>query len=669
MSVKMNRNTQIVGAKTEAVRHAAAHLRRDMDHIFNETAEPGCRIVLAEGRTQKEGFRVGISEGSIQIEASDDLGFIYGLYAVSENFLGIHAFWFWNDQKFDRREEICLPEDYHLESEPFLVKYRGWFINDEVLLHTWYVDREKDKPWEMAFEALLRCGGNMVIPGTDKNSRIYDELACRMGLWVNHHHSQPLGAEMFARAYPGLEASYDLYAEKFHGLWQEAIEKQQGKKIVWTLGFRGQGDVPFWEGDERYQTDEARGKLVGDLIRKQYDMVRAADPDAVCSTNLYGEIMELYQKGCLALPEDVIKIWADSGYGKMVSRRQGNDNPRVCSLPDRKEDANGIYYHVSFYDLQAANHITMLPNSPEFVQGELTEVLKRGGDDFWIINCSNVKPHVYYLDFLAKMWKDGKVDIGRHRKEYTEKYYGGEGSETVADRIADYFSHAAVYGKHEDERAGEQFTNYVARMLVNQYMKNSGERSVDMLWAADYGTLEEQVRWYRSVCEPADLSYREYLTACEASDAEFTGGCRELFRDSVLLQAQIHSYCFRGAVYVCRSLQEAFTGDYRKAFYFAGKARKAYLAADQIMRSREHGKWHGFYENECLTDMKQTAWVLEGFMSYVRALGDGPHYYEWQRDYLYSEEDRRVMLIMNMENHLRDEELFALMETVMDELE
>lgn len=71
---------------------------------------------------------------------------------------------------------------------------------------------------------------------------------------------------------------------------------------------------------------------------------------------------------------------------------------------------------------------------------------------------------------------------------------------------------------------------------------------------------------------------------------------------------------------------------------------------------------HGFYENECLTDIKQTAWVLEGVMSYVRNLGDGPHFYRWQREFLYPEEDKRVMLVMNMENHLRDEELFALME-------
>ena len=107
-------------------------------------------------------------------------------------------------------------------------------------------------------------------------------------------------------------------------------------------------------------------------------------------------------------------------------------------------------------------------------------------------------------------------------------------------------------------------------------------------------------------------------------------------------------------------------GNYQGAFYRAGKARKEYLKADSALREREHGKWQGFYGNECLTDIKQTAWVLQGFMAYLRALGDGPHYYRWQREYLYAEKDRRVMLIMNMEKHLRDEELFALMEAKLE---
>ena len=82
----------------------------------------------------------------------------------------------------------------------------------------------------MVFETLLRCGGNMVIPGTDRNAGKYAGLASRMGLMITHHHAEPLGAEMFARVYPELTASYDLYPEKFHTLWQEALERQKDRK-------------------------------------------------------------------------------------------------------------------------------------------------------------------------------------------------------------------------------------------------------------------------------------------------------------------------------------------------------------------------------------------------------------------------------------------------------
>ena len=41
------------------------------------------------------------------------------------------------------------------------------------------------------------------------------------------------------------------------------------------------------------------------------------------------------------------------------------------------------------------------------------------------------------------------------------------------------------------------------------------------------------------------------------------------------------------------------------------------------MRAREHGKWHGFYENECQADIKQSSWVAQTLMGYFRVLGDG----------------------------------------------
>ena len=78
----------------------------------------------------------------------------------------------------------------------------------------------------------------------------------------------------------------------------ERDRNAEGEKTVWNLGFRGQGDSPFWANDPEYDTDEKRGALMGELIEEQYRLVKEADPEAVCCTNLYGETMELYRAGC-----------------------------------------------------------------------------------------------------------------------------------------------------------------------------------------------------------------------------------------------------------------------------------------------------------------------------------------------------------------------------------
>ncbi|MCM1261383.1 MAG: glycosyl hydrolase 115 family protein [Butyrivibrio sp.] len=667
MKIILNRNTDIQGALTPAVHRAAAALRRDINKVFMESSLAGAVIRLVRAEMGREQFALKAVDGCLEIRSSDERGFIYGIYEVSRSLFGVTDFWFWNDQRFAPVEKVELAADYCFHSKPCAVKYRGWFINDEVLLHAWKVERKEDLPWEMAFETLLRLRGNMVIPGTDRNSEKYRSLASAMGLMITHHHAEPLGAEMFARAYPGLNPSYAEYPEKFQVLWKEALKVQEGMEVIWNLGFRGQGDCPFWENDKQYETDEARGELLSSLIRIQYDLVKETDSGAVCCTNLYGEIMELYQKGFLHLPADVIKIWADNGYGKMVSRRQDNHNPRIPALPEPgNKEHNGIYYHVSFYDLQAANHMTMLPNSPYFVAEELEKVLKRNGGDFWIINCSNIKPHVYFLDLIAAIWRDGSVNVDEHRKSYTECYYGKENAKRAESCFAQYADYAVQYGEYADEHAGEQFVNHVPRMFISQVMKDRSRLCGGMLWATGEKSLKEQVEWYAAICAKGAAGYEKYLKECECVCGEMSGQGKILFEDSLLLQVRLLFHCYQGAFLISQSILAVLKEEYQQAFYLAGKSRREYLAADNAMRSREHGKWHDFYANECLTDIKQTAWVMEGFMSFVRNLDDGPHFYKWQREFLYPEEDRRVLLILNMDNHLKDWELFELMEEKWD---
>ena len=89
---------------------------------------------------------------------------------------------------------------------------------------------------------------------------------------------------------------------------------------------------------------------------------------------------------------------------------------------------------------------------------------------------------------------------------------------------------------------------------------------------------------------------------------------------------------------------------------------RGYHLAYRAMQDREHGKWVGFYANECQTDIRQTAQLCGYLMSYARNKGEGTHFYAWMQEFGESAAESRVQLLLNTGRHPTDEELFALME-------
>ncbi len=658
----LNHNTKLINEMDEnkAVKLACERFQRDKNMTLTTSVDDGKQIFLKQESLPQEQYRIQVSETAIEIFGADARAFIYALNFLSETYLGILPFWFWNDQQIEKKECVEIPCGIY-KAPQMKITYRGWFINDEVLISHWDAGISSEYPWEMVFEALLRCGGNLVIPGTDKNSKKYAVLASDMGLMVTHHHAEPLGAEMFLRAYPNLEPSYLKHEDLFEKLWREAIERQKKEQVIWNIGFRGQGDVPFWENDSAYDTPEKRGELISSIMQKQYHMVKEQVPGAVFCTNLYGEILELYRQGCLKIPEDVILIWADNGYGKMVSRRQGNHNPRISALPQEGDlGRHGTYYHVSFYDLQAANHITMLPNSMEFVEQELNDAMEHGITDLWMINASNIKPHVYPLDFIANLWKEDALSAEQHRTRYIYQYYAKQSKEEdlvqMEHCIRRYAQVTLPFGALEEEHAGEQFYNYVVRDFICGWMKDGAINAIEELfWCAKKHYFKEQLEWFEEKCKQTYEQFDQLYCSCN--------GIKEnkLWEDSILLQVKIHRYCLKGCLLFASAFHEYKKGRYKKAFFLLGNAAEAYEKADNSMRMCEHDKWNGFYGNDCLTDVKETAYCLKRLMGYIRNLGDGPDFYNWQREVTYAENDRKVVLITNMENHMTDWELYLAM--------
>lgn len=659
MAFKLCRGTAVICENDSMpVNNAVSILRRDIEKRFyatdNEKNE--IRLTKASG-LESEDFIIIVSEDNITVSAGDELGFVYGLLYISEKFIGIQPFWFWMDSRIEKIDFSEIECGQYRAAKP-IIKYRGWFVNDEVLLMKWSIDGDRIEPWKMVFEALLRCGGNTVIAGTDKNLAPCSRIASEMGLWITHHHAAPLGAEMFVRAYPNEKPNYAENPELFHRLWEDGVKSQRDMKVIWTLGFRGQGDCPFWSSDSSglFNTPEKRGRLISDIIGKQSELVRKYVKNPILATNLYGEVTELYEKGYISLDDDIIKISADNGYGKMVSRRRGIESGRVSSMPTHPINHGGIYYHVSFYDLQAANHITIFPGSVDFVNRELDGVLEMNMTDCWIINCSNVRPHVYFLDAIREKWFGRSISDEEHSREFADAYFGG--SEEIARAYSDYHDAMIRYGDEEDELAGEQFYTENVRVLTHAIINGNEGGVSELKWLTGDCRTGEQVERFTGLCRDNLDNISRFYSRCLRVSASLCGNAKTLFDATLLMQTAIHYYCTRGVVAFGDGYREYERGEMKNAFVRFGDSAEEFRAAEKAMRGSEYGVWRNFYQNDCFADIKHTSYMAEKLMGYVRERGDNSHHDKWYRDVVYSPEDRYVYTLLVTDNHMTDDELY-----------
>ncbi len=660
------------------VQNAVEMLRRDMKKVFvsdgvQDEYRNNCIILKQCDDVESESYLITITDAQMIIGAADDLGFVYGLLHISEKYLGIKPFWFWMDQQIATKESVLIDEGEYT-SPKYAVKYRGWFFNDEVLINKWNINGDKMLPWKMAFEALLRCGGNMAIPGTDKIALCNRRLASDMGLWITHHHAEPLGAEMFARAFPDKNPNYMEHKELFHQLWEEAVIAQKDMKVIYNVGFRGQGDCPFWSSDSSnlYDTNEKRGRLISEIIELQKNIVKKYVKTPVFCTNLYGEVMELYSEGCVELGDDIIKIYADNGFGKMVSRRRDNHPGGVEALPTNPADTSGIYYHVSFYDLQAANHLTMLPNSVQFVNDELNLVREKNACEYWIINCSNVRPHVYYLDAVRKKWCGREIDDIVHSKEFVWDYFSIESMqenaiveqmlrEDVAWCYENHYRIAPAYGSRAYEHAGEQYYTENVRMFVNHLVRNQMGTLKGVVWCTGEKELREQLRYFGDTIRAVQSELNEYHSICSRTAEGLCGIEKQRFQGTVLLNANIHYYCAKGFLMFEQACYDYLDKKYKEAFLGLGKAAQYFDKADEQLHSTEYGVWKGFYSNDCFADIKHTAYMVRKLMGIVREYGDNARHDKWYREATYEKEDREIYTQLVLDNHMEDWELFEAM--------
>ncbi|MBR1586155.1 MAG: glycosyl hydrolase 115 family protein [Clostridia bacterium] len=636
---------------------AVGILRRDMRETLTKGGTDNVIRVALDDALPPERYTARVTEREILLTCGDDLGAVYALLSVSERGLGVQPLGWWIGLEPKKRECALIPCQ-SWQSPAYKVRFRCWFANDEVLFTGWHSDEAaRVGVWRRLFETILRCGGNMVIAGTDReyDGRMLNDIALDMGLWLTQHHTELLGARMFARVYPDLQPSYTLYPDLFEGLWREAAEHYKGRRVVYAVGFRGQGDRAFWHDEGGFDTDEARGAMISRVIRRQMELVRAVSPDAVFATNLYGEMMALYRQGHLHIPPEVIRIWGDNGFGRMVSRRQNNHNPRTDAMPAADEPGqNGIYYHVSFYDLQAANHITMLQIPPQMIADELRAVLDRNGGTLWNVNVGSVKPHVFMLDLIRRMWTEGSYQADRAAKEFAETYLG---CADAAPLLTGYAESAVHYGPHADDRAGDQYYHFPLRALARALLRGETDQAVPSLaWAAGLDSYRDQALRLARVAEPGIASWGRYEARCRQVIAGQGEDAATRMRETLLLPAVIHRAGCEGLYAFCQACVHALNEETLQAYLWTDRALRANREALAAM-GQTRGRFAHVFDNDCFVGVGLTCQVLSGVRAWLRIRGDGELLYDWEKRYLIAPEETRVMLQTHRTAQLSDDEL------------
>jgi len=139
----------------------------------------------------------------ICLTGADVRGTIYAIYQFSQMVLGTDPMYLWTDKLPERRNSITLPADFAKVYPSPVIKYRGFFINDEDLLSGWIPGSKSERTgialrvWDNIFETILRLKGNMIVPGTwifPDDAQV--EAASKRGLIINQHHAIPLGVNV-----------------------------------------------------------------------------------------------------------------------------------------------------------------------------------------------------------------------------------------------------------------------------------------------------------------------------------------------------------------------------------------------------------------------------------------------------------------------------------------
>ncbi|HEY9535046.1 MAG TPA: glycosyl hydrolase 115 family protein [Mucilaginibacter sp.] len=454
--------------ETAPVRRAVTDLLRDLNTVFgqpstlvNELPKKGPVIVIATGDSYKghlpaakgwEAHQLYADKGRIVLNGADMRGTIYAVYSFSELMLGVKPLWFWASEKPNHKEHVVLAANYKKVFKSPDIKYRAWLPNDTDLLSPW--QKLSDDNYQALFEAMLRLKLNTlegVIAGKEsfvppfkpgKDAATGQER----GLVTTGHHLNIFGstygywADYWQKVrnlpVPELTIANKQALKEFWG-YHIDLARRNNLEVVWTVGFRGNRDIPFWEFfPEAPKDDKSRAKVIEDMVAMQISLLKekTGNPHPTMRLTLYNEMSNFVAAGLFHIPNEPSLI------RNFVAARR--DHFPAQDIRTYSFSGQPVGYYLNFQFTSTGSHLAQAEGPRKMEQNyRIVDSLSGHHLVFSVVNAGNIREHVLELSANADMmWNFKPFNAFSFLKKFSTTYYGTQYSKEIALLYKDFFN-------------------------------------------------------------------------------------------------------------------------------------------------------------------------------------------------------------------------------------
>jgi hypothetical protein len=615
---------------------------------------PGTACTTA---SEPETFAFSIADAGgkhvVCLVGADMRGTIYAIYEFSQTVLGVDPMYLWTDKEPAKHASIALPADFARVSPKPVIRYRGFFPNDEDLMTGWVTPKKGEhtgialSTWDMVFETILRLKGNMVVPGTwifPDDAQVL--AATERGLIVNQHHAIPLGVNV-ARWPQDVPYNFSTHPEILERAWTNAVALYKpDQEILWSVGLRGLSDSSYASLDESVRNnDPLLGQRISEAIAVQMKIVRAKYPNAQFVTDLWQEGARLMAEGYLKIPPEVTLVWADTGYGDM------QDGGQVAA-------GQGAYFHVAMMNGQSNQLSEMVP--VKTIQSEIGRYINAGATNYFLVNTSDIRPVAMTTRAVMEMaWggvpattggaanAGGDADAAFYRRWATEEF-GAKSADALTKIYREYFAAPSLrqpFGPPRLSSAGNAPPVMPARSNVtlfegDQHYHSEARRIIlDALSEHQVVNIPSQSpKWTQprvgftlnaeqramfldrdiKECSDAQPRWDAVWNEAVAAKSLIDPSRRDYYQAEMLTMITINRESNRMMLDVAQSMKDYDAGDTAKAQTEAAAALKALDEIETSMHAAEFGKWKNWYRGDWLTGVYRTRELVQAYADHLK---------------------------------------------------